>query len=87
MAADTEKKVACVHCNQLPGYTTLCGDGDEVYHALECDCKTTPYMRSQTLVRATWETTTFKLTPKEAFDAAEKDKPAFIQIYRPAHAQ
>ena len=80
------KKVLCAHCKEAPGFVKSCLTSGEVYWALECDCKTTPYARGRGPAEATWKSATWAQTPKEAFDVAEKETPSFIKILRPAHA-
>ena len=71
-----DEKVLCQQCGKEPGFVKKCNEGDEVYHALECDCKTTPYMRSRLFVIGTWESKTYCQPPKEVFDDAIKETPS-----------
>ena len=87
MSKELPKQVYCTHCNKLPGYIKAVGDADEVYHALECDCKQTPYMRSNTFVDATWNSVTYAQTPKEAYEIAVKQSPEWTNISVPSHAK
>jgi hypothetical protein len=66
--SEEEKKEgkACLHCQQLPGYSQSCTDTGEVYWSLGCKCKDTPYYRSQTSAEWTWERVTSSSLPEEA---------------------
>ncbi|HTH93169.1 MAG TPA: hypothetical protein VL576_01660 [Candidatus Paceibacterota bacterium] len=87
LAPETVKPVYCLQCNKLPGFITACGDADEVYAALQCDCKQTPYYRSRLSAEGTWHAVTFSQTPKEAYEIAIKESPEWITIYTPSHAR
>lgn len=73
------KEVRCAHCNKIPGYIKAIGDGDEVYRALECDCKQTPYMRSTSFVDATWNSVTYAQDPDVANKIAADEAPEWIK--------
>jgi len=81
-----DKKVLCTHCKEAPVFVKICLSSGEVYWALECGCKTTPYARGQGTAQSTWESTTWSQTLKEAFDVAERETPSFIKILKPVHA-
>lgn len=78
-----EGQIICDHCKYVPGMVTQCGDGDEVFHALECACKTTPYYRSQTSVVSQWNAVTHSQNPTEAYEYATKESPLHIVTVMP----
>lgn len=58
-----QKRVKCSHCDQYPGFVSHSNSGGEVYSALECNCKSTPYYRSRLSAQATWHSKTFSMDP------------------------
>jgi hypothetical protein len=77
------KAISCTHCQKEPGFCNVSIPTGEVYWALECDCKTTPYYRSKIPVQGTWENTTYKQEREDAFADAVKETPEFIEIRNP----
>lgn len=76
--------VKCPDCGQYPGFTKQCFSEGIVYWALECDCKTTPYYRSQSTVEGIWASTTSKQSRKDAFETAKANTITDIAIFVPS---
>lgn len=78
---DSEGRVQCHHCNTVPAFQK-CIYGDQVYRALECNCKITPFYRAPTFVIAEWGSTTYYQQPEIAMAIARKKTPSGIPIYK-----
>jgi hypothetical protein len=62
----SHKKVKCKYCKEEPGFVKHCESTGEVYWALECNCKCTPFYRSRMVAVAEWESVTYKEEPTAA---------------------